>query len=107
MLRIGVDLGGTKIEAIAFEDGRELLRRRVGTPREDYPGTLRAIAELVGSVERELGRSGSVGIGMPGALSPATGLVKNANSTWLNGRALDADLHSLLGRPLRFANDAN
>src|SRR5262245_41473809 len=107
MLRIGVDLGGTKIEAIAFDDGRELLRRRVATPRDDYAGTLRAIAELVGGVERELQRSGSVGVGTPGALSPATGLVKNANSTWLIGRPLDADLQALLGRPLRFANDAN
>lgn len=106
-LRIGVDLGGTKIEAIALEGGRELLRRRVATPREDYPATLRAIAGLVLGIEGELQRSGSVGIGMPGALSAKTGLVKNANSTWLNGRPLDADLHALLERPLRFANDAN
>lgn len=106
-LRIGVDLGGTKIEALALDDGHELLRRRVATPREDYPRTLRAIAELVLGIERELHRSGSVGIGMPGALSAKTGFVKNANSTWLNGRPLDADLRALLGRPLRFANDAN
>jgi len=79
----------------------------VPAPRDDYQATLRAIVELVKEVERELGRCGSVGIGMPGALSPATRLVKNANSTWLNGRALDADLQELLGRPLRFANDAN
>jgi fructokinase len=79
----------------------------VTTPRDDYQGTLRAIADLVGGVERELQRTGSVGVGMPGALSPATGLVKNANSTWLIGRPLDADLQALLGRPLRFANDAN
>jgi fructokinase len=102
-----VDLGGTKIEAIALDDGRELLRRRVPTPREDYAATLRAIVELVLGIERELRRGGSVGIGMPGALSAKTGLVKNANSTWLNGRPLDADLRALLGRPLRFANDAN
>ena len=107
-LRIGVDLGGTKIEAIALEEaGSEVLRRRVKAPRDDYAATLRAIADLVVDVERELGRRGSVGIGMPGALSPATRLVKNANSTWLNGRALDADLQALLERPLRFANDAN
>jgi fructokinase len=107
-LRIGVDLGGTKIEALALgEDGRELLRRRIATPRDDYAGTLRAVADLVLDLERELEAKASVGIGMPGALSPATGLVKNANSTWLNGQALDRDLSALLLRPLRFANDAN
>ena len=107
-LRIGVDLGGTKIEALALgEDGRELLRRRIVTPRDDYSRTLRAIADLVLDLERELQSKASVGIGMPGALSPASGLVKNANSTWLNGQALDRDLSALLDRPLRFANDAN
>lgn len=107
-LRIGVDLGGTKIEAIALDlAGRELARRRLPTPRDAYPETLRVIADLVLGLERELGRRGTVGIGMPGALSPATGLVKNANSTWLNDRPLDADLQALLERPLRFANDAN
>lgn len=107
-MRIGVDLGGTKIEAIALDgDGRILLRRRIPTPRDDYEGTLHGIVELVHGIETELGDSGSVGIGMPGALSPATGLVKNANSVWLNGRALAADLEALLERPLRFANDAN
>jgi len=107
-LRIGVDLGGTKIEALALgEDGRELLRRRIATPRDDYAGTLRAVTDLVLDLERELQAKASVGIGMPGALSPATGLVKNANSTWLNGQALDRDLSALLRRPLRFANDAN
>jgi len=106
-LRIGVDLGGTKIEAIALQDGREVLRRRVATPRDDYPATLRAIQQLVTGIERELDASASVGIGMPGALSAKTGFVKNANSTWLNGRPLDADLSALLLRPLRFANDAN
>ena len=106
-VRIGVDLGGTKIEAIALQEGRELLRRRVATPRDDYEATLVAIQELVTGIERELQSSASVGIGMPGALSRKTGLVKNANSTWLNGRPLDADLSALLKRPLRFANDAN
>ncbi len=108
-MRIGVDLGGTKIEAAAFDDaqGQLLARRRLLTPRGDYQATLGAIADLVHGLERELGRVGSVGIGMPGALSPATGRVKNANSTWLNGQALDRDLGRLLERPLRFANDAN
>jgi fructokinase len=107
-VRIGVDLGGTKIEAIALDDrGLERVRRRVTTPREDYDATLGAIADLVGAVEKETGERGTVGVGMPGALSPATGLVKNANSTWLIGQALDRDLSARLGRPVRFANDAN
>ncbi len=107
-MRIGVDLGGTKIEALAMDEGgRELGRRRVPTPRGDYEATLDAIADLVVSLERELGNRGSVGIGMPGTISPATGLVKNANSTWLNGRRFAQDLTGRLGRSLRFANDAN
>jgi fructokinase len=79
----------------------------VATPRDDYPATLRAVADLVRGLERDAGETGSVGIGIPGALSPATGRVKNANSVWLNGQALDVDLEALLERPLRFANDAN
>jgi fructokinase len=107
-MRIGVDLGGTKIEAIALgDDGRELARRRVATPRHDYDATIGAIASLVKAIEQETGREGSVGVGMPGALSPASGLVKNANSTWLIGRAIDRDLAQALGRPVRCANDAN
>jgi fructokinase len=107
-LRIGVDLGGTKIEAIGLgADGSERFRRRVETPRGDYEGTLRAIADLVGAAERGTGERGTVGIGMPGAISPATGLVKNANSTWLIGRSLQPDLETALGRPVRLANDAN
>ena len=107
-MRIGVDLGGTKIEAIALgDDGRELARRRVATPRHDYDATLGAIVSLVNAIEQETGREGSVGVGMPGALSPASGLVKNANSTWLIGRAIDRDLARALGRPVRCANDAN
>jgi fructokinase len=106
--RIGIDLGGTKIEAAAIaDDGAVRARRRVATPRDDYPGTLRAIAALVEDVERELGARAVVGVGMPGTLSPATGLVKNANSVWLNGRPLAEDLRRALPRPLRFANDAN
>lgn len=107
-LRIGVDLGGTKIEAVALDaSGREVVRRRVATPREDYALTVEAIARLVEDVEREAGSAGSVGVGMPGAISPASGLVKNANSTWLNGRPLADDLPRRLGRPVRLANDAN
>jgi fructokinase len=107
-VRIGVDLGGTKIEAIALDDeGAVLARERVSTPQHDYPATVAAIADLVGAVERATGQRGTVGVGMPGALSPATGLVKNANSTWLIGQALDRDLSARLERPVRFANDAN
>ena len=107
-MRIGVDLGGTKIEAIALDrGGQERGRRRVPTPRGRYGATLAAITTLVEGLERESGEPARVGIGMPGALSPATGLVKNANSVWLNGRPLRQDLERLLHRPLRFANDAN
>ncbi len=107
-MRIGVDLGGTKIEAIALgEEGAELLRRRVPTPVGDYDGTLRAIADLVSTMERDLGQTGSVGIASPGAISPATGLLKNSNSVVLNGHPLDRDLEALLKRPVRLENDAN
>ncbi len=107
-LRIGIDLGGTKIEAIALGDeGAPLRRVRTKTPRDDYGAGLEAIAGLVGEIERDLGRAGSVGLGIPGSLSPASGLVKNANSTWLIGRDIKADLEARLERPLRIANDAN
>jgi fructokinase len=107
-MRIGVDLGGTKIEAVALDEtGRVTARRRVATPRGDYQGTLEAVATLVAGLEAEAGRTGSVGVGIPGALSPATGLVKNSNCTWLQGRPLDRDLSARLGRPVRVANDAN
>src|SRR5262249_27859688 len=107
-LRIGVDLGGTKIEVAAYDaNGRELARRRIPTPQHDYGRTLDALTGLVLAVEAELGTRGSVGIGMPGALSPASGLVKNANSVWLNGRPLDHALAERLQRPVRLANDAN
>jgi fructokinase len=106
-VRIDIDLGGTKIEAIALDGTRELLRRRVATPRDDYDATVRAIAALVAAIESEIGRPGTVGIGIPGAISPATGLVKNANSTWLIGHPLDRDLERALGRPVRVTNDAN
>ncbi|KPK40688.1 MAG: hypothetical protein AMJ69_01640 [Gammaproteobacteria bacterium SG8_47] len=107
-MRIGVDLGGTKIEAIALgADGSPLQRRRVPTPRGDYAATLRAIVTLVHHLERDLGQGASVGVGIPGALSTRTARVKNANSTWLIGKALDDDLATLLGRPVRVSNDAN
>lgn len=107
-LRIGVDLGGTKTEAIALaDDGRELLRRRVSTTKDDYPGTVRGAADLVRALESELGAQGTVGVGIPGSLSRASGVVKNANSTWLNGHPLDRDLSEALNRPVRVQNDAN
>jgi fructokinase len=106
-MRIGVDLGGTKIEAVALQaDTSILLRRRIATPR-DYDGTLDGIAGLVADIESEAGGTGSVGVGIPGVVSHASGVVKNANSTWLNGRPLRADLEARLARPVRVANDAN
>lgn len=106
-LALGIDLGGTKIEIVALAaDGLEVLRRRRPTPR-DYEGTLAAIGSLVEEAEAELGRRGTVGVGTPGALSPVTGLIKNANSVWLNGRPLDSDLARALDRPVALANDAD
>ena len=107
-MRIGVDWGGTKIEAIALSDaGAALVRKRIATPQNDYDACVAAVARLVVEIEATLGRTGTVGVGIPGAISPATGLVKNANSIWLNGRPLDADLERALGRPVRVENDAN
>jgi fructokinase len=106
-MRIGVDLGGTKIEAIAMEGTKEVLRRRVATPRDDYAATITAVRNLVDEVERDVGTTCTVGIGIPGAISAVTGLVKNANSTWLIGHPLDRDLERALARPLRVSNDAN
>lgn len=107
-MRIGVDLGGTKIEAVALSDAGEVLfRKRVPTPRHEYRFTLEAIAGLVMDAESATGQIGSVGVGIPGTLSPFTGLIKNANSVWLNGQALDKDLEHILQRPVRLANDAN
>ncbi len=106
--RIGVDLGGTKIEFVALgADGRELHRHRVATPRDDYDGTVQAIREGVVQIESKVGRSASVGVGIPGTISRVTKNVKNANSTWLNGRPFDKDLSVALGREVRCANDAN
>ena len=107
-MQIGVDLGGTKIEAAALApDGSLLTRRRRATPRGDYAATIGAIAALVQQVEGETGKRGSVGVGIPGARSTTTGLIKNANSTCLLGQALDRDLANALGRPVRLMNDAN
>ena len=106
-MRIGIDLGGTKIEAIAIDGANELLRRRVSAPRGDYAATVTAVRDLVAAIERELGATCTVGIGIPGAISAVTGLVKNANSTWLIGQPLDRDLERALGRPVRVSNDAN
>ena len=107
-LRLGVDLGGTKIELIALDaGGREVLRRRVPTPQNDYLATVAAVAALVHQAESELGRQGSIGIGTPGAISPASGLMKNCNSTCLNGKPLQQDLEQALNREVRLANDAN
>jgi fructokinase len=106
-MQIGIDLGGTKIEAIGLEGERlAAARRRVTTPR-DYHGTLESIARLVGEIEAEAGCTGSVGVGIPGVVSHSTGVVKNANSVWLNGRPLRSDLEATLSRPVRVANDAN
>lgn len=107
-MRIGIDLGGTKIEALAIDSaGRELARHRVDTPREDYGATIAAMVGLVRRIEREMGSTARVGAGIPGSVSRLTGLVKNANSTWLNGRPLDRDLSLALDREVRVANDAN
>jgi fructokinase len=106
-MRIGIDLGGTKIEGIALDGSREVARKRIDTPRDHYAATLDAIAALVGDLERTAGTRGTVGVGIPGTLSPESGLVKNANSTWLLGRPLKVDLERVLDREVRIANDAN
>jgi fructokinase len=107
LTRIGIDLGGTKIEIIALDEGGiERFRRRIATPREDYAATLAAVAKLVEEAEAVVGPA-PVGIGTPGAISPATRLMKNANSTWLIGRPLAEDVSRVLGRHVRMANDAN
>ena len=111
-MRIGIDLGGTKIEVIALDDsatGAEatLLRHRVPTPVGDYAGILNTVAELVAFTERETGKTGTVGIATPGAISPLTTLLKNSNSTVLNGKPVDRDLEARLRRQIRIENDAN
>jgi fructokinase len=107
-MRIGVDVGGTKIEAIALDaDGVELQRTRVPTPKGDYDATVATVAGLVNKLEAATGQTGTVGVGIPGTIVVATGLVKNANSTWLNGRPMQRDLSVALDREVRCANDAN
>ena len=108
MIRFGIDLGGTKIEIVALSsDGRELLRRRIATPHEDYRGIMDTIVMLVRSAEESLGEAGTVGIGTPGSISRATGLLRGSNSVCLNGQPIRADLESRLGREVRITNDAN
>ncbi len=107
-MRIGIDLGGTKIEGATLDGGGHIVeRRRVATPRGDYDATLAAIAGLVADLEAAVGERCTVGVGMPGTISRATSLVKNANSVWLNGRPFDRDLAARLGREVRCTNDAN
>lgn len=107
-MRIGIDLGGTKTEVIALSDqGAQLFRHRLPTPGGDYRQTIETIASLVEMAEQATGQSGTVGIGIPGSISPYTGVVKNANSTWLNGQPFDKDLSQRLQREVRLANDAN
>jgi fructokinase len=107
-LRIGIDLGGTKIAGIALKpDGVIAAELRVPAPQGDYDATVRAIGAAVTRLESTAAAQGSIGVGMPGSLSPVSGRVQNANSTWLNGRPLDKDVIGLIGRPVRFANDAN
>jgi fructokinase len=107
-MRIGVDVGGTKIEIIALDDhGTAIIRRRTATPSADYAGTVRAIVNLVAQAQKEIGQTASVGIATPGAISATTGLIKNSNSTVLNGRPLLHDIIAALGQPVRIENDAN
>lgn len=107
-MRIGIDLGGTKTEVIALsEAGEQLFRHRLPTPRNDYQQTIETIATLVAMAEEATGQTGTVGMGIPGSISPYTGVVKNANSTWLNGKPFDKDLCARLQREVRLANDAN
>jgi len=107
-MRIGIDLGGTKIEGIALDShGLEIARRRIPTPERDYAATVDAVCTLVQELETDTDQQGSIGIGIPGTLSPVTGLIKNANSTCLIGHTLDTDLQHRLDRPIRLANDAN
>ena len=107
-IRIGIDLGGTKIEGRAFSlEGEELDRIRASTPKENYPGTINSIAEVAEALEARARGQATIGVGIPGTVVRSTGLVKNANSTWLNGRSIEKDLSTRLGREVRCANDAN
>ncbi|MEM9331762.1 MAG: ROK family protein [Pseudomonadota bacterium] len=107
-MRLGIDWGGTKLEIIGMDgEGATLLRERVATPKGDYAACIEAVKALVLSAETKTGQAGTVGVGIPGTLSPATGLVKNANSVWINGKPLKRDLETALGRAVRIQNDAN
>ena len=107
-LRLGIDLGGTKIAGMALgANGEVCAECRVSAPQQNYAATIEALAGVIATLECQAGRQGSIGVGMPGSLSPSTGLVQNANSTWLNGRSLKSDLEARLNRPVRLANDAN
>lgn len=107
-MRIGIEIGGTKIEALALDSkGKELFKTRIPTPRGNYDATIQNMAKLVEEIEQRTGKKGSVGVGTPGVISPATGLMKNASATWLNGKALDKDLSNVLKRPVRILNNAN
>ncbi|MCW8854541.1 MAG: ROK family protein [Gammaproteobacteria bacterium] len=107
-MRIGIDLGGTKIEVIALDSsGSELLRQRVATPVSEYQQVLKTIVDLIDFVEHKTGQQGSIGIGTPGAISPATGLLRNSNSVCLNDQPVKQDIEKILGREIRIANDAN
>ncbi len=106
--RIGIDLGGTKIAGVVLDStGVRIAKRRVPSPHADYHASIEALVTLVAALEADVSAQATIGIGMPGSLSPATGLVQNSNSTWLNGRSLKTDLEARLGRPVRLANDAN
>lgn len=105
---IGIDWGGTKMEVIGLSgDGRELCRHRIATPRENYRDSILAVRDLVGHVRQTTGLDGSVGIGLPGSPNPLTGLIRNSNAWWLNGKPLGRDLEAALGQPVRIANDGN
>ncbi len=106
--RVGIDLGGTKIEGVLLDaNGTVLARERIATPREDYPGTVRALVDMARRLGSENAEQATVGVGIPGSIVASTGLVKNANSTWLNGQPLERDLSAAMGRSVRCANDAN